>query len=76
LIIPKLLNFSDDLVLLDDVIELEELFTALMSKVSNIHRKNGNDNNEVKYLWLLKIQEILNRIRAIADSIQDDIIID
>lgn len=80
LIIPKLLNFSDDPILLDDVIELEELFTSLMSKINNVHRKKNNGENnggdDVKYIWLLKIQEILNRIKAIVNSIQNDVPID
>jgi len=82
LVIPKLLNFSDDPVLLDNVIELEELFTSLMSKINNVHRRNkiGNEenskSNEVKFIWLIKIQEILTRIKAIADSIENDIDID
>lgn len=76
LTIPKLLNFSDDPVLLDDVIELEELFTSLMSKINNVHKKDNKDNNDVKYIWLLKIEEILNKIKAICDSIQNDIDID
>lgn len=73
--VPKLLNFSDDPILLDYVIELEELFTSLMSKINTVHRKNGssNVNNHVKYIWLLKIQELLNRAKNIADYIQDDI---
>lgn len=73
LIVPKLLSFSDDLTLLDNVIEFEELFTSLMSKISTIHRKNSNESKDVKYIWLLKIQEIVNRIKAIADSIYNDI---
>lgn len=73
LIIPKLLNFSDDPELLDNVIELEELFTSLMSKINNVHKKNLNDSNNVKYIWLLKIQEILIRIKAISDTMQSDI---
>lgn len=73
LIIPRLLNFSDNPVLLDDVIELEELFTSLMSKFNNVHRKNSNEKKSVKYIWLLKTQEILNRIKAISDFIQNDI---
>lgn len=76
LIIPKLLNFSDDPILLDDVIELEELFTSLMSKINNVHQKNSDENNDVKFIWLVKMQEILNKIKAIADSIQNDINID
>lgn len=78
LIIPRLLNFSDNPVLLDDVIELEELFTSLMSKIKHEHRKNGdgNPNSDVKYIWLLKVEEILKRIRKISDSIQNDITVD
>lgn len=73
LIIPKLLNFSDDPVLLDNVIELEELFTSLMSKFSNIHRKNTNKNNEIRYIWLIKIQEILSMVKILADSLKNEI---
>ena len=76
LVLPKLLNFSDDPILLDDVIELEELFISLMSKIKNVHRKSGSGQNDVKYIWLLKIQEILKRIGSISKSIQDDITID
>lgn len=76
LIIPKLLNFSDDPELLDNVIELEELFTSLMSKINNVHKKNSNQNNEIKYVWLIKLQEILNRIKTISYAIQSDIAID
>lgn len=74
-IIPKLLNFSNDSILLDYVIELEELSTALMAKINNVHRKNGlgNGNNYVKYIWLLKIQEILSLTKSIADYVQEDI---
>ena len=80
LIIPKLLNFADDPVLLDNVIELEELFTSMMSKIKNVHRKNVNGHsgihNDIKYIWLLKIQEIVNRIKDISDLIKSDIAID
>lgn len=74
IIIPKLLNFSDNIEMLDNLIELEELFTSLMSKISSIHRKNSNGN--IKYLWLLKIKEILNIIKSISDSIQNEIELD
>lgn len=76
LVIPKLLNFSDDTTLLNDVIELEELFTSLMSKIDNPHRKHKNGNNgscDVKYVWFSKIKDILERIRLIADFIQNDV---
>lgn len=76
LVIPKLLNFSDDTTLLNDVIELEELFTSLMSKIDNPHRKHKNGNNgscDVKYIWFSKIKDILERIRLIADFIQKDV---
>jgi len=76
LVIPKLLNFSDDPILLDDVIELEELFTSLMSKIKTLHKKNTNGHSDIRYIWLLKIQEILIRIRAISNTIQKDITID
>lgn len=76
-VIPKLLNFCDDQTLLDNVIELEELFTSLMSKINNVHRRhnleNTNGTNHIKYIWLLKIQEILTRIKALADTMQNDI---
>lgn len=73
LVIPKLLNFSDDTLLLDNVIELEELFTSLMSKIDNPHRKSVSGSSDVKYVWLLKIQEVLNRIKLIGDAIQNDV---
>lgn len=76
LVIPKLLNLSDDPAMLDDVIELEELFTSLMAKIDNPHRKNTNGNTgsrDVKYIWLQKIKDILARIKSIADFIQNDI---
>lgn len=73
LTIPKLLNFSEDLDFLDNVIELEELFTYLMLKINNQHRKNISENNEVKCIWLSKLQEILNLIKTISDSIQNDV---
>ena len=74
MIIPKLLNFSDDPILLDYVIELEELFTSLMSKINNLHKKNnGSGGNEVKYIWLLKVQDLTNRIKTLADSIENEI---
>lgn len=76
--IPKLLNFSNDTVLLDYIIELEELFTALMSKLSNVHHKNEHVGEvlHVKYIWLLKMKEILNLTKAVSDYIQEDITID
>jgi len=76
LIVPKLLNFSDDTDLLDDVIELEDLFASLMAKIKNVHSQNQNQDNEIKYIWLLKIQEILKKIDEISNFIQDDISID
>lgn len=76
LTIPKLLNFSINLDFLDNVIELEELFTSLMSKINNPHRKNTNKDNEVKCVWLFKLQEILKMTKNIADLIQSDIKID
>ena len=76
-LVIKLLTFSDDPLLLDDVVELEELYTSLMTKINNVHKKGyGDAGANVKYIWLIKIQEILTRIKAIADYIQDDITID
>lgn len=75
-VIPKLLNFSDEQIVLDSVIELEELFTSLMSKINNVHKRHSAEDNDVKYIWLLKIQEILNKIRLISDSIKDDLSIE
>jgi len=76
LIIPKLLNFSDDTPLLDNTIELEELFASLMAKIKTDHSKNREHENEIKYIWLLKIQEILKKVKEIADSIHEEINID
>lgn len=76
LTIPKLLNFSINLDFLDNVIELEELFTSLMSKINNPHKKNLNKDNEVKCIWLFKLQEILKMINEIAFLIQNDITMD
>lgn len=88
LIIHKLLNFSDDTVLLDDTLELEELFTSLMSKIKTVHRKcpnsetesaeitEGMPHKEIKLIWLVKIQEMLNRISSIAGVIQSEIALD
>lgn len=73
LLIPKLLNFSDDTDLLDNVIELEELFTSLMSKINNRHGKNIKGVNDINYVWLQKINKLLNRIKVIADIMQNDI---
>lgn len=69
LIIPKILSFSDDIILLDYLIELEEILTALLSKI-----KNGSHN--VKCIWLIKLQEVLNSIKVISNYIKDDINID
>ena len=74
-LIVKLLNFSDDPLLLDDVVELEDIYTSLMTKIHSVHRK-GPEEADVKYIWLAKIQEILTRIKVIADYIQDDITMD
>jgi len=71
-LIPKMLNFSDNIELLDNVIELEELFISLMSKIVNVHKKNVVEDHDVKYIWLLKIKEILVRTRAISEIIQDE----
>lgn len=76
LIIPKLLNFSDDPILLDNVIELEELFTSLMSKINNIHRKNAIKNNEIKYIWITKVQEILSKVKILTDFLKNEIDVD
>jgi len=76
LIIPKLLTFSDDITLLDDLIELEELLTALLSKIKTVHHKDNNNINKIKCIWLLKLQEILSRIEDISNLIRDDINLD
>lgn len=73
LLIPKLLNFSDDTDLLDNVIELEELFTSLMSKINNMQGKNIRGVNDINYVWLQTINKLLNRIKVIADIMQNDI---
>lgn len=76
LVIPKLLNLSDDPVMLDGVIELEELFTSLMAKIDNPHRKHKNEDNgsyDVKYIWFLKLKDILGRMKSVADFIQNDV---
>lgn len=72
LIIPRLLYFSDDLFLLEYVIELEELFTSLMSKI-NVNGGNSDKNNNLKYNCLLEIQEIIKKIMIISNSLKDDI---
>lgn len=73
LTIPKLLTFSDDIVLLDDLIELEELLTSLLSKIKTLH---NNDNNKIKCIWLLKLQEILVKFDVIINIIKDNITLD
>lgn len=67
LVIPKLLTFSDDIILLDDLIELEELLTSLLSKIKALH----NDN--IKCIWLLKLQETIIKIGDISNLINTDI---
>lgn len=76
LTIPKLLNFSDDIVLLDNVIELEELLTSLLSKIKTMHSQTDENAFHIKFIWLQKLQEILNEIVNISDSIKDEIDID
>lgn len=72
--IPKLLNFSDDPIVLDGAIELEELFTSLISKISSSHRQNAQQSeHDVKYIWLLKIKDVLTKIKTIADSITESV---
>lgn len=71
-IVPRLLNFSDDIVLLDEIVELVEISTSIISKVHNIHKLN-HKNSEVKLLWLIKISEILTKLRVISDIIQADL---
>jgi hypothetical protein len=68
LVIPKLLTFSGDIILLDDLIELEELLTSLLSKIKTLH-----NNNNIKCLWLLKLQEIIIKIGDISNLIKTDI---
>lgn len=72
LIVPRLLNFSDDIVLLDEIVELVEISTSLISKVHNIKKVN-HKNSEVKLVWLIKIQEILNKLKIISDIIEADL---
>lgn len=72
LIIPKLLSFSDDIALLDSLLELEELLTSLLSKIETIH----HNTDKIKCIWLLKLQEILIKIGAIGDLIKDSINLD
>lgn len=71
-IVPRLLNFSDDIVLLDEIVELVEISTSLISKVHNIHKLN-HKNSEVKLVWLIKIQDILTKLKVISDIIQADL---
>lgn len=73
LIIPKLLNFSDDIILLDDLIEFEEILTSLMANIKTVHRSSANSHNRIKHVWLLKLQEILNKIGDIGHFIEEDI---
>lgn len=72
LIIPKLLNFAGDVVLLDGMLELEELLISLLSKIKTVHRNTDN----IKCIWLLKLQEILLKIDTISNLIKDDINLD
>lgn len=69
LIIPKILSFSDDILLLDYLIELEELLTTLLLKVKN-------SSHKVKCIWLIKLQDVLKIIQDISNYIKDDINID
>ena len=70
--VPILLGFSDDIVLLDEVIELIEISNSLISKVHNIHKLNYK-NSEVKLIWLIKIKDILTKLKVISDIIQTDL---
>lgn len=70
LIIPKLLTLSEDVVLLDNLIELEELLTSLLSKVKT------NSESKIKCIWLLKLQEILTKIGDTSNCIKNDIKLD
>lgn len=72
LIVPRLLNFSDDIVLLDEIVELVEISTSLISKVHNIHKLN-HKNSQVKLIWLIKINDILDKLKIISNIIQSDI---
>lgn len=69
----KLLNFSDDINLLDELIELEELMASLLSKIKTSHSPN---NSNIKCIWLVSLTKILTKIQAISDSIKNDINID
>jgi len=71
--IPKLLNFSDDILLLDYLIEIEELFVSLMPKIKTLHLKNINPVGEVKCIWLFKFEELLSKISTVCDLILDDV---
>lgn len=71
LTIPKLLTFSDNINLLDNLIEIEELLTALLSKIKTTHH-----NNKVKCIWLLKLQEILVKIENVSNVIINETNID
>lgn len=71
-IVPRLLNFSDDIILLDEIVELVEISTSLISKVHNIKKVNHR-NSEVKLIWLVKVQDILIKLKTISDIIQADL---
>lgn len=71
LVIPKLLTLSEDVILLDNLIELEEFLTSLLSKI-----KTNNIDNKIKCIWLLKLQEILNKIGDISNCIKNEIKLD
>lgn len=66
LVIPKMLSFSDDIVLLDYVIELEEILTSLMLKIKS-------ESTSVKCIWLVKLKEVLQIIENISNYIKEDI---
>lgn len=72
LIIPKLLNFSDNIFLLDGLIELEELLTSLLSKIKTVQ----DNTYKIKCIWLVKLQEILVKIGNISGLIKDSINLD
>lgn len=76
LAIPKLLNFSDDIKLLDSLIELEELLTSLMSKFKTLHKTDNVNTSKVKCIWLLKLQEMLKKIKEISSLITEDVNLD
>lgn len=71
LTIPKLLTLSDDVLLLDYLIELEELLVSLMTKIKVI-----NPGGKVKCIWLLKLIDTIAKIQNVCNIILNDINLD